>query len=155
MSSSSLPFLLPFFLPCISSMLRSVLVKKTLTFNLFKGDPKRPKVTASTRPTLTGTLSKPWVGMRDPHSRFAYWITYGVVLLGAFAFAFFAFCALCAVRSWELTITHTGIAAGAARAYLGWTGVLILQVGVFVFFFFFLAFWLCFPSVNGGSASPT
>ncbi|KAJ7887359.1 concanavalin A-like lectin/glucanase domain-containing protein [Mycena leptocephala] len=77
----------------------AILVPSALVYE--DGDPKRPKVTASTRPTLTGTLSKPWVGMRDPHSRFAYWITYGVVLLG--------------------------IAAGAARAYLGWTGVLILQ----------------------------
>ncbi|KAJ7689729.1 glycoside hydrolase family 16 protein [Mycena rosella] len=55
----------------------------------------------SARPTLKGTLEKPWVGQRDPHARLAYWITYGTVLLG--------------------------IAAGAARIYFGWASVLILQ----------------------------
>ncbi|KAJ7678775.1 concanavalin A-like lectin/glucanase domain-containing protein [Mycena rosella] len=46
-------------------------------------------------------LEKPWMGARDPHARLAYWITYGTVLLG--------------------------LAAGAARIYLGWKSVLLLQ----------------------------
>ncbi|KAJ6532926.1 concanavalin A-like lectin/glucanase domain-containing protein [Mycena vulgaris] len=53
------------------------------------------------RPTLKGVLDKPWVGTRDPHRRLAYWITYATICLG--------------------------IAAGAARIYVGWTSVLLLQ----------------------------
>ncbi|KAJ7720022.1 glycoside hydrolase family 16 protein, partial [Mycena metata] len=51
--------------------------------------------------TLTQTLSKPWIKKRDPRGRVAYWITYGVVL--------------------------GGLAAGAARIYTGYKGVMIMN----------------------------
>ncbi|KAJ7122680.1 concanavalin A-like lectin/glucanase domain-containing protein [Mycena crocata] len=59
------------------------------------------KSALSKRPTLRATLDKPWVGTRDPAARVAYLVTYATILLG--------------------------LAAGAARIYTGWKGVLLLQ----------------------------
>ncbi|KAJ7659260.1 glycoside hydrolase family 16 protein [Mycena polygramma] len=73
--------------------------KHELTFA--SGTTPDKKKATSARPTLSSALHKPWVGQRDPLSRVAYWVTYVMVLLG--------------------------IAAGAGRIYVGWTGVLLLQ----------------------------
>ncbi|KAJ6589374.1 concanavalin A-like lectin/glucanase domain-containing protein [Mycena capillaripes] len=64
------------------------------------GEEKKSKK-GGVRPTLSTTLVKPWIGQSDPHARLAYWITYAVIFVG--------------------------FAAGAARIYSGWTGVLLLK----------------------------
>ncbi|KAJ7186444.1 GH16 beta-1,3-glucan recognition protein [Mycena filopes] len=69
--------------------------------SLLSTNPKTPPIKIGTSATLTTALSKPWVGVRDRRARVAYWLTYGVVLLG--------------------------LAAGAARIYTSWTGVMLLK----------------------------
>ncbi|KAF8225474.1 concanavalin A-like lectin/glucanase [Tricholoma matsutake] len=64
----------------------------------FKVERERPK---STMLTATGALHKPWVGTRDPYSRVAYILTYGVMFLG--------------------------IAAGAVRTYFAWRDVPLIN----------------------------
>lgn len=66
-----------------------------------KGKPLKPKLAKDTRPLLKTVLSKPWVGQRDPHSRWAYWITYLTICLG--------------------------LGAGAVQIYFSWKSVLLLQ----------------------------
>lgn len=51
--------------------------------------------------TSTTALEKSWLTSRDPYHKVAYFITYGVMLLG--------------------------IAAGAIRCYFGWTSVALLS----------------------------
>jgi len=58
----------------------------------------RPK---STMLSAKGALQKPWIEERDPYSRIAYFLTYGVMLLG--------------------------MAAGAIRCWTGWTGVPLIK----------------------------
>lgn len=58
----------------------------------------RPK---STMLMSTTTLSKPWLQTRDPYTRIAYFITYGVMMIG--------------------------VAAGAFRCWLGWNSVALLE----------------------------
>ncbi|TFK38507.1 GH16 beta-1,3-glucan recognition protein [Crucibulum laeve] len=58
---------------------------------------ERPK---STMLTSTSSLHKPWMTERDPYSRLAYFLTYGVMLLG--------------------------VAAGVIRCYTGWQDVPLL-----------------------------
>ncbi|KAF8180074.1 concanavalin A-like lectin/glucanase domain-containing protein [Mycena galopus ATCC 62051] len=61
---------------------------------------EKPKLTTR-RPTLKTSLHKPWIGEKDRRGKVAYWITYLTICLG--------------------------IGAGAVRAYLGWTSVLMLK----------------------------
>lgn len=49
----------------------------------------------------SANLYKPWIETRDPYSRIAYFLTYGVVLLGIFG--------------------------GAVRCYFAWTSVLLMK----------------------------
>ncbi|KAG6856109.1 hypothetical protein H0H87_007361, partial [Tephrocybe sp. NHM501043] len=58
----------------------------------------RPK---STMLAAKGTLEKPWIEERDPYSRIAYFITYGVMLIG--------------------------IACGVVRCYTGWRDVPLIN----------------------------
>jgi hypothetical protein len=63
-----------------------------------KVERERPK---STMLTATGALHKPWIGTRDPYSRVAYLLTYGIMFLG--------------------------VAAGAVRCYFAWSGVPLIN----------------------------
>ncbi|KAJ7058513.1 GH16 beta-1,3-glucan recognition protein [Mycena amicta] len=62
---------------------------------------KIKKKKAALRPKLSATLDKPWVGVKDPASRWAYWITYFTILLG--------------------------VATGVIRIYTGWQSVMLLE----------------------------
>ncbi|KAG6889282.1 hypothetical protein C0992_005758 [Termitomyces sp. T32_za158] len=81
----------------------------------FASPPPRPLTMASTAPTAKvkpsrhkstmlsskDTLEKPWLKERDPYGRIAYFITYGVMLIG--------------------------IACGAIRCYFGWKNVPLIK----------------------------
>ncbi|KAG6890189.1 hypothetical protein C0995_010894 [Termitomyces sp. Mi166 len=81
----------------------------------FTSPPPRPLTMMSTAPTAKvkptrhkstmlsskGTLQKPWLEERDPYSRVAYFITYGVMLIG--------------------------VACGAIRCYFGWKNVPLIK----------------------------
>lgn len=61
----------------------------------------KPTRHKSTMLSSKGTLEKPWLKERDPYSRIAYFITYGVMLIG--------------------------IACGAIRCYFGWRNVPLIK----------------------------
>ncbi|RDB21792.1 Beta-1,3-glucan-binding protein [Hypsizygus marmoreus] len=63
-----------------------------------KVERERPK---STMLSAKGSLEKPWIKERDPYSRIAYFLTYGMILLG--------------------------VAAGVARCWTGWYDVPLLK----------------------------
>lgn len=65
-----------------------------------KERPKSTMLSPEKRSELEGT-KKPWSGLKDPSMRIAYYITYGVMLVG--------------------------VAASAARCYLGWQDVPIMK----------------------------
>ena len=84
--------------PFASPRTRPMTIYSTVQRSITKTHRERPK---STMLTSTSALEKPWLTSRDPYSRIAYFITYGVMFLG--------------------------IAAGAVRGYFGWLSVPLLS----------------------------
>jgi hypothetical protein len=84
--------------PFASPRTRPMTIYSTVQPSITKTHRERPK---STMLTSTSVLEKPWLTSRDPYSRIAYFITYGVMFLG--------------------------IAAGAVRCYFGWLSVPLLS----------------------------
>ncbi|KAJ7898680.1 concanavalin A-like lectin/glucanase domain-containing protein [Mycena olivaceomarginata] len=78
-------------------------------------DDDTPKPKPGARPTLKTSLLKPWVGVRDPHSRAAYWITYGMILFGIAAGA------LCPVMDEDFSSVDTAGLFGTGVAGEGGT----------------------------------
>lgn len=73
------------------------------TLKVQRERPKSTMLTQEKRDALAAPDSglKPWVGVRDPHMRVAYWLTYGVMLFGALA--------------------------GGVRCFFGWRGVAVMK----------------------------
>jgi hypothetical protein len=39
------------------------------------------KLGSKAKPTLRAAFDKPWLGMKDPRARYAYWISYATVVV--------------------------------------------------------------------------